>query len=597
MEHETAPTMQGTNLAETSNFGIIRMNLPYDKNEKVLFKVVRWMFSIDMSGSMESLCKDGKTKMEQVHHTLRNMMRCLVDMNKKNPQITQYVTIYGFDSQSEPLLKEEKVDDKLQELLPEILENLFPRGLTNIGVALDAMKPIIDGNVDTPFPVDEKVKTIHIFLTDGMITEGPRSPSVLKSKLANCTNIFLGYGSDHTDSLLSALADSPYGEYYFIENLEHAGSVYGEILYKGIHEILNTIILSAEHGEIYNYKTNTWSNELHIDAISAGQTRTWHVRTNSTLVKIKTQAIVSGTQQKIELETESTFPEEGQINQEVMNYSWRQRTQELMAEVKEHMGREIPIAEPVPHAMLAHEESPEEHLMLDAAKIKRWHIVWAILDVNPEMINKMPSPRRYGLLHHAVHYNNIEAVQNLLARNSDKNLKTLDTRETAGDIAHRLGFIEIAALLRGDEPKDYLKILNEFLVEMKGYMESNGLNQDEMMIGLCDDIYVTIRSMTSSLGTMFLEARCSAQGVQRAYNVSDLADLESSQTPQAAGWCGMGQTRGMDGACASHAPIHSVMQRTTTSNATPAAAALMRSCTQSDDDDTQAATYAANHSC
>ena len=192
-----------------------------------------------------------------------------------------------------------------------------------------------------------------------------------------------------------------------------------------------------------------------------------------------------------------------------------------------------------------------------------------------------------------MHYNNIEAVQNLLARNSDKNLKTLDTRETAGDIAHRLGFIEIAALLRGDEPKDYLKILNEFLVEMKGYMESNGLNQDEMMIGLCDDIYVTIRSMTSSLGTMFLEARCSAQGVQRAYNVSDLADLESSQTPQAAGWHGM--------ACAASLPtppIHSVMQRTTTSNTPAAAAALMRSCTQSGDDDNvdaQAETHAAAH--
>jgi len=108
---------------------------------------------------------------------------------------------------------------------------------------------------------------------------------------------------------------------------------------------------------------------------------------------------------------------------------------------------------------------------------------------------------------------------------------------------------------------------------MKGYMESNGLNEDEMMIGLCDDIYVTIRSLTSSLGTMFLEARCSAQGVQRAYNVSDLADLESSQTPQGAGW------RGMDDACAEALPtqppsVHCVMQRTTTSNATPAAAAL-----------------------
>ena len=52
------------------------------------------------------------------------------------------------------------------------------------------------------------------------------------------------------------------------------------------------------------------------------------------------------------------------------------------------------------------------------------------------------------------------------------------------------------------------------------------------MENLCDDIYVAIRSLTSKLGSMYLGARVLSQGAQRAYNLTDLGQMDNDQYPE-----------------------------------------------------------------
>ena len=78
-------------------------------------------------------------------------------------------------------------------------------------------------------------------MTDGNIN-GEIDNEVLYSKVYSTyktsTNIFVGFGQTHDNVLLKNYLHSK-GEYYFIESLENAGMVYGEVLYNSIYESIS----------------------------------------------------------------------------------------------------------------------------------------------------------------------------------------------------------------------------------------------------------------------------------------------------------------------------------------------------------------------
>jgi hypothetical protein len=122
----------------------------------------------------------------------------------------------------------------------------------------------------------------------------------------------------------------------------------------------------------------------------------------------------------------------------------------------------------------------------------------------------------------------------------------------------------------------FRKSLSDFLEIMKKYMSSQDKEEDPFMMGICDDIYLTIRSLGTSRQKMCITAREASQGRQQCYNVSDF-DFDS--IPRA--------PRTMP--CAPH-----TMSRAATNTAyqTPSAVSLMRTCSapvrtihQSDDDE------------
>ena len=67
------------------------------------------------------------------------------------------------------------------------------------------------------------------------------------------------------------------------------------------------------------------------------------------------------------------------------------------------------------------------------------------------------------------------------------------------------------------ELKDKLQTLFR---EIRRYMRERDMLEEPMLKLLCDDIYITYKTMNSAYGMMFAVARCSSQGRQQTYNTT-----------------------------------------------------------------------------
>lgn len=324
---------ENNNKEYSENFGILNIEL---SELNVLYEKIEWIFTIDKSGSMADKCKDKKTKMEQIHYTLTNMIKYLNTLN-----LDQDITIIGFDHESE-IICNRKINDELVENLEPILEKLKPRGMTNIENALSKVEEIISNKTD----IGASTKICHIFMTDGEITKGSKNINKLSEYISrditntkNITNTFIGYGSDHSIDLLKRLSEIN-GEYYFIESFENSGMIYGEILYNEIYECMKNLEIRIENGEIFDYSSNKWDNKIKIKKMISGKTRTFHVRHKNNMeskhFKIRGKYYTLSEYKKL-IDQEFIVP--GQkystedINKKVEKYLWRHKTQKIMNNV------------------------------------------------------------------------------------------------------------------------------------------------------------------------------------------------------------------------------------------------------------------------
>jgi uncharacterized protein YegL len=78
--------------------------------------------------------------------------------------------------------------------------------------------------------------------------------------------------------------------------------------------------------------------------------------------------------------------------------------------------------------------------------------------------------------------------------------------------------------------KNYRDKMKSLMEEMKQYMTENGLENDNFMKNLCDDVYVCYRTFGTAYSGMYTNARLVSQGTQRCYTVSDTPDLELPNT-------------------------------------------------------------------
>jgi hypothetical protein len=66
---------------------------------------------------------------------------------------------------------------------------------------------------------------------------------------------------------------------------------------------------------------------------------------------------------------------------------------------------------------------------------------------------------------------------------------------------------------------DIKQKLTDLMVEIKKYMDDNGLREDKVLIMLCDDIFTCHETIGIRNGNMYIHARQTSQGTQSIYNV------------------------------------------------------------------------------
>lgn len=312
-------------------FGIFKLNIRSEI--PITSKHIHIFYTIDGSGSMSDECIDGKTKMQHIHYTLENMIRIFYE----NQECNISIHVQSFDTRIEKhITNVSNIKDEKLEYLLEKIKKIIPGSSTNIEVALNsASEEIREYKLSNP-----EHEVVHLFLTDGEITDGSTELELLKNIVPDdCINIFIGYGLHHDSGLLSFLANKNKNEYRFIDVLEKAGLVYGEIIHGILYKAIADVTINTNGCEIYDFQKNDWKDELIIGDLLREQKKTYHIRSRTpelgyisvvgrTINKTRQFEILND---KIEVQI-IVNPVICLLYSNLIKYMFRQRTQELLYE-------------------------------------------------------------------------------------------------------------------------------------------------------------------------------------------------------------------------------------------------------------------------
>jgi len=329
----TSILSQNTICFETRNINIEHIPVPIENSKFGIlnFKAVTanqvnseldFVFMIDCSGSMSDRCSDGRSKMQHIIHTLKNM---IIFFREKPSAIINF-TVKTFDTQIYSVINRTKItDENFDEIITKI-EQIRPLGSTNIESALRESADIIT-YLQELYP--ENIIN-HIFMTDGEATDGSKDIEVLKNSVnPQIFNAFIGFGIDHDAPLLNSISSVGKSCYYFVDKLESAGIVYGEILHRIIYNLLTDVEIIIEGGLIYNFKTNIWEQSIRIEDIVSEANKTYNIVSN---LPDECKVNVKGKIQELVI----LFPSTNigsESNTDLTQHIYRQRTLQLLYEV------------------------------------------------------------------------------------------------------------------------------------------------------------------------------------------------------------------------------------------------------------------------
>jgi hypothetical protein len=302
-------------------FGKIKLNI---NKFPITKKHLDMEFNVDNSGSMSFSTLDEKTKMEHMNFTVENILRYLQEHG-----VSVNVCVNTFDDKIKNIVKSQELNSENIENIAAQIRKIRPNGGTNIEEVL---------KMEASFKKQENYSSERIFLmfTDGQATNGITDKKKLKEisdKISETTTIItIGCGMDHDYELLNSIASRKNSNYKFIGKLEEAAMACGEVLDKILNKILKNVEISVQNGEIYDWKTNTWTNKIQTENIVGECDKTYNIRS-------LTPAEFSITINGIIVETYEPFEYsiiEKNMDQDLKKDEWRQKTLELLYEVNEY---------------------------------------------------------------------------------------------------------------------------------------------------------------------------------------------------------------------------------------------------------------------
>jgi hypothetical protein len=433
-------------------FGTFNLNIRSEI--PITSKHLHIFFTIDSSGSMSDICVDGRTKIQHIHYTLENMIRIF----HENQNCNISIHVQSFDSIIKTHIQDiSNIKEENLELIINKIKKILPGGSTNIEIALkSAFDQITEYSLN-----NSEHEVVHLFLTDGEISIGSKDKEFLKTLVpSNCTNIFIGYGLEHDSLLLSSLGNMKNNDYRFIDALEKAGLVYGELIHGILYKAIADVLIKSYDCEIYNFQTNTWSNELILGNLLSEQKKTYHIRSKtleSSYISVHGKTIIQTKQFQIlseEIEEQTVcHPCLSLLVTNLNIFEFRQRTQELLYEVRQY-----------------------------SEKIRAKKNVFS-------------------------YYSSDYDLEKPLDTNLEKPLE------------------------KPIDPNVEKKMLKTKLIDFRTLMINYMKDKEAcpIMTMLCDDIYICIRTLGTSVGNMFTYARQTSQGRQHTYACSALDSFDKKE--------------------------------------------------------------------
>lgn len=271
---ETIPTNEPEYLGLLEN----KMTLIENENENEnhhLLSIQELVFLIDLSSSMTDTINHQETsKIENIKTMLINMITYLIT----HPIHTKvYISVFGFNDRFFPIVNHCRLSSTKAPAIIQKLQELSPFGLTNMELAMTELYNKLS-HWTTRFP---NRKFHALYMTDGQATRGLKTSTELEPLVlqhSNVKNIFLGFGVEHDFDCLHTLSTETQSEYYFIDKLEALGMIYGDIMHSIFFKTANNVRATLCQGQLFNYRTNEWCEQLSLHDLVSNTTKIYHVK-------------------------------------------------------------------------------------------------------------------------------------------------------------------------------------------------------------------------------------------------------------------------------------------------------------------------------
>jgi len=410
------------------NFGIIKITVDEMPIQKHTWDI---LFSIDISASMSERCRDGKSKLHHIKHTMSNILRLF----SKNTEAIFNVCVHAFNHKHKEIFDFVEITTENVEKYIQFIQYIQADGSTDLLIPLEMCEKKYEERQET----HPDNKFVHIELTDGEDTSCNTNQTLVSHVTDNYKNIFIGFGVNHNSELLEMFTTNSNNEYRFIDKIDNSGYVYGEIIHNLLYTFVDNGCISVLNGLIYDWKTNEWTHSIDIGSIATGSTKTFHIKTT-------TPNLMTG---KL-CDNFGVFCAGSQNHHSTLDFATQNR----------------------------------------CCNIKK---VLSYIEILPDLVDIS------GNLHETdlTKYMFRQKVQELLFE-----AKTPDNIQ-----AFKIK-----------------KILKEFFLSMKSYIEANQLNDDIFWKVMLDDIYIVYKTIGKPYSHMYTTTRQVSQGREYSCNTEDITD-------------------------------------------------------------------------